>query len=605
MNDKTKSNDLIINQQKSLPQEINKIKIENRITGDLIEPEDEIKKNNKMNILSAEQGNPEPPKKLIDYRKISFLVIILAILLCIALFFIIKLIYMKIKVKYFSSSSYYKENKITAIYKGEFGQVKIINDDYYGKKINKYKINMGERVLNIDNIDVENGKYNYTDNDTVKLEIYFNSVLTSLDNMFEGCDQLIYVDLSELITRRIKTISHTFTNCKNLQKIDLSSLKDSIITSMDSLFEGCNNLVDIKGMEQLNTINLKNIQNMFVNCENLIFVNLSSFELEKIESNRKIFDNNPSLRYIDMSNSKYDNNLIPIFNQTYFNERNNDEKLLIRIKEVPESNNVSWIEYKTNDDVFNISCIIGENEKCKSCSKNNETLLNCQTCNKGYYLPYGYTLNIYTNTKCRKCNDNCNECEGDYYNNYCTKCKDGFSLEFQECKGNITEGTKEDEVIKEDKKDNITEETKEDEDKKGDKKEDKKENITEDTKEDEYKKGDKKEDKKEKEKENEVSENENEIDKEKNETIKNKENNENSSNNKTVIEEKEEESVKIQGNDKEAKKENEEFKEKIKEEEEHEQSVDDKEEEKESKEKELSSKKENKEEKENNNEVNN
>ena len=63
MNDKTKSNDLIINQQKSLPQEINKIKIENRITGDLIEPEDDIKKNNKMNILSAEQGNPEPPKK--------------------------------------------------------------------------------------------------------------------------------------------------------------------------------------------------------------------------------------------------------------------------------------------------------------------------------------------------------------------------------------------------------------------------------------------------------------------------------------------------------------------------------------------------------------
>ena len=602
MNDKTKSNDLIINQQKSLPQEINKIKIENRITGDLIEPEDDIKKNNKMNILSAEQGNPEPPKKIIDYRKISFLVIIFAILLCVALFFIIKLVYMKIKDKYFSSSYYNKENKITAIYKGEFGQVKIINDDYYGKKINKYKINMGERVLNVDDIDVEKGKYNYTDNDTVKIEIYFNSILTSLDNMFEGCEQLIYVDLSDLITRRIKTLSHTFNNCKNLQKIDLSSLKDSIITSMDSLFEGCNNLIDIKGMEQLNTIYLKNIQNMFVNCENLIFVNLSSFELEKIENNRKIFDKNPSLRYIDMSNSKYDNNLIPIFNQEYFNERNNNEKILIRIKEVPESNNVSWIEYKTNDDVFNISCIIGENEKCKSCSKNNETLLNCQTCNEGYYLPYGYILNIYTNTKCRKCNDNCKECEGDYYNNYCTKCKDGFSLEFQECKGNTTEGTKEDEDKKEDKKENITEETKEDEDKK----EDKKENKTEDTKEDENKKGDKKEDKNEEDKENEVSENENEIDKEKNETIKNKENSENSSNNKTVIEEKEEESDKIKDNDKEAKKENEEeFKEIIKEEEEHEKSVDVKEEEKESKEKELSSEKENKKEKENNNEVNN
>ena len=31
---------------------------------------------------------------------------------------------------------------------------------------------MGERVLNVDDIDVEKGKYNYTDNDTVKVEIY-------------------------------------------------------------------------------------------------------------------------------------------------------------------------------------------------------------------------------------------------------------------------------------------------------------------------------------------------------------------------------------------------------------------------------------------------
>ena len=127
-----------------------------------------------------------------------------------------------------------------------------------------------------------------------------------------------------------------------------------------------------------------------------------------------------------MSNSNYIS-VKNVFGESFFNK---SEKILIRVKVVPKMN-VSWIEYKAIVDVFNISCNKGENEKCRSCSENNETLLNCLTCNVGYYLP---NENIYTLTKCRKCKDNCNECEGDYYYNYCTKCKEGFSLILYECK---------------------------------------------------------------------------------------------------------------------------------------------------------------------------
>ena len=464
MNDKTKSNDLIINPQKSLAQEINKIKIDNKITGDLIEPEDDIKKNNKMNILASEQANPEAPKKVINYRRISFIVIIMVILLCVGIFFIIKLIYQNMKRKRYNYFVYYgKENKITAVYKGEYGQnINIINNSIYGRKISSYRINFGQRMLNLDldyNNIRKNGKFYSRDNDTITIEIYFNSILTSLNSMFEGCEALIYANLSDLVTYRLKSMSQVFTDCKSLQKVDLTTLDTSKVTTMDNLFEGCNNLVDIIGMEKLNTASLKSAKNMFVNCENLIFADLSAFELENIKEKSRMFDNNPSLRYIDMSNSKYIN-FITIFNFSYFGNRNNTEKLLIKGNELVFNifNNITWLKYIQKEDEFDISCTIGENEKCNNCSENNETLLNCETCNEGYYLPFGH---MYTNTKCRKCGDNCSICEGNYYNSYCTKCKDGFYLnEYYECKlNNITQNRNEEQEEKSEKNEKEQEKT--------------------------------------------------------------------------------------------------------------------------------------------------
>ena len=455
MNDKTKSNDLIINQQKSLAQEINKIKLDNKITGDLIEPEDDIKKNNKMNILASEQTNPEAPKKVINYKRISFIVIIMVILFCVGMFFIIKLIYQNMKKKRYNYIFYYgKENKITALYKGEYGQnINIINHSIYGRKISSYRINYGQRMLNLDldynnnyNNIRKNGKFYSSDNDTITIEIYFNSRLTSLNSMFEGCESLIYANLSDLVTYRLKSMSQVFTDCKSLQKVDLTSLDTSKVTTMDNLFEGCSNLVDIKGMGNLNTASLKSVKNMFVNCENLIFANLSAFELENIREKSRMFDNNPSLKYIDMSNSKYIS-FLTIFNISYFDNRNNTEKLLIKVNltlEQNDFNNITWFKYIQKEDEFDISCTIGENEKCKKCSENNETLLNCETCNEGYYLPFGH---MYTNTKCRKCEDNCSTCEGNYYNSYCKKCKDGFYLnKYYECKLNISQNGNEKQV---------------------------------------------------------------------------------------------------------------------------------------------------------------
>ena len=74
------------------------------------------------------------------------------------------------------------------------------------------------------------------------------------------------------------------------------------------------------------------------------------------------------------------------------------------------------------------NCIIGENEKCKSC--NSEFKNQCQLCNDGYYLPTDGNKEI-----CQKCLiENCDLCSGTFTNQICLKCKDEYINENNKCK---------------------------------------------------------------------------------------------------------------------------------------------------------------------------
>ena len=74
-------------------------------------------------------------------------------------------------------------------------------------------------------------------------------------------------------------------------------------------------------------------------------------------------------------------------------------------------------------------CVIGENEKCKTCSKKIKT--NCLTCNEGYYLPYHEMVN----KKCLPCNiiENCASCFGEKDYAVCLSCELGYNLIDNKC----------------------------------------------------------------------------------------------------------------------------------------------------------------------------
>ena len=236
--------------------------------------------------------------------------------------------------------------------------------------------------------------------------------MTNLSTMFQGVNNLFYINLSNINSFFINEFSHTFENCSNLEVIDFTSFNSFNIKSMNSLFKGCSSLSNIIGLETIDTSSLENIEEMFVNCSTLSFINLSSFNLDKIKNKNRTFDNNESLKYVILkSTNNLNSTLYEIFNSTYFNE-NNNTNITIQVNGHSKINS-SWFEIIDKEEDFNITCDNGTNEKCRECNNdtNKNLNINCKSCNEGYYLPSG---NIFTKTKCKKYEDNCTECFGEF-----------------------------------------------------------------------------------------------------------------------------------------------------------------------------------------------
>ena len=105
----------------------------------------------------------------------------------------------------------------------------------------------------------------------------------------------------------------------------------------------------------------------------------------------------------------------------------------MRSNEDISNENNNTIKNRYSNPVANINsdkeCIIGDNEKCKTCSHQIKT--NCLTCNHGYYLPYHKMYN----QKCLPCNKtaHCNSCFGEKNYIVCTQCEPEYILVNNTC----------------------------------------------------------------------------------------------------------------------------------------------------------------------------
>ena len=114
--------------------------------------------------------------------------------------------------------------------------------------------------------------------------------------------------------KELEDISYIFYNCDNLIKIDLSSFNTQNITNMFGMFSDCINLIEIN-LSSFNTKNVTNMSYMFNNCKNLIELNLLSFNTENVTNMSSMFNGCENLTKLEISSFNTQNvkNMYSIF----------------------------------------------------------------------------------------------------------------------------------------------------------------------------------------------------------------------------------------------------------------------------------------------------
>ena len=168
--------------------------------------------------------------------------------------------------------------------------------------INTDKSTFNQATVTCDgNVTNMRSMFNACDNlTTIDLSNFDASNVTDMAGLFNECSNLATLDLSNLNTFNVKDMGLMFESCRNLTTLDLSSFNTSNVEYMNDMFSDCYKLttLDLSGF---NTSKVINMSYMFYNCPNLTTLDLSSFDTSKVDNMRYMFEACSSLTTLDIS----------------------------------------------------------------------------------------------------------------------------------------------------------------------------------------------------------------------------------------------------------------------------------------------------------------
>lgn len=164
---------------------------------------------------------------------------------------------------------------------------------------------------------------------------HFNtSNVTNMQAMFYKCSGLTELNVSNFDTSNVKDMYRMFYKCSGLTSLDVSNFNTSIVTDMSGMFRVCSgltslvlssfdtsNVTDMSGMfrdcsgltslvlSNFNTSNVTNMSDMFYGCSGLKSLTFGADFAKKSSANaQNTFSGSTTLRFIDFSNSEYNDN---------------------------------------------------------------------------------------------------------------------------------------------------------------------------------------------------------------------------------------------------------------------------------------------------------
>ena len=139
---------------------------------------------------------------------------------------------------------------------------------------------------------------------------YFNilpsEVLVNGISKVNSCTKTCFLEGDEnnitlIFNQEIKSCYNMFRNCKNITYIDLSNFDASNVTNMESMFDSCSSLKRIN-FGNINTSSLENIEGLFYKCIELTSIDLSNLNFSKVKKMRYTFSYCSNLETINFGN---------------------------------------------------------------------------------------------------------------------------------------------------------------------------------------------------------------------------------------------------------------------------------------------------------------
>ena len=170
-----------------------------------------------------------------------------------------------------------------------FGQEWVIHEVASNKSLSLLE------VLNINTEQLTTAKDMFRNCANVKnICIHISSKVDSIYGIFENCNKLEKVDVSEWNTSRVTNMYCVFGSCSKLKKVDVSKWDTSQVTNMSYLFLNCYSLTSIN-VSNFNTSKVTTMYGIFQNCAKLTSLDVSNWDISNVTETANMFYNTPLL----------------------------------------------------------------------------------------------------------------------------------------------------------------------------------------------------------------------------------------------------------------------------------------------------------------------
>ncbi|EAF4529365.1 BspA family leucine-rich repeat surface protein, partial [Listeria monocytogenes serotype 1/2a] len=127
------------------------------------------------------------------------------------------------------------------------------------------------------------------------------SSVTDMYRVFNGCEKLKKLDVSNFDTSSATAMVQMFRNCSALEKLDVSNFNTSLVTDMRAMFAGCTSL-EVLDVSNFDTSSVTNMAAMFSDNEKVEKLDLSTFDTSSVTNMGTMFKNCTALKSLYLDN---------------------------------------------------------------------------------------------------------------------------------------------------------------------------------------------------------------------------------------------------------------------------------------------------------------